>query len=139
MRLSPWRRNVKWFRGGLVLNAHGRLNHSNIGVRVFKKKTTVRELRPCPIETKKATMYAFPRSHAFMSSGNAGSSSTSETGLIIQFIQGKRSRKRATALHVLQAQIAWEGRCKATWKREFKLLWRDADSPNHQDDKVDMD
>ena len=29
--------------------------------------------------------------------------------------------------------------CKATWKREFKLLWREAGPPNHHDDKVDSD
>jgi len=28
------------------------------------------------------------------------------------------------------------GRCKATWKREFKLPWREAGPPNHHDDKV---
>jgi len=33
----------------------------------------------------------------------------------------------------------WEGRCKATWKRGFKLPWREADPPNHQDDQVDSD
>ena len=27
-----------------------------------------------------------------------------------------------------------EGRCKATWKREFKLPWREAGPPNHHDD-----
>ena len=32
-----------------------------------------------------------------------------------------------------------EGRCKATWKREFKLLWREAGPPNHRDGKVDSD
>jgi len=32
-----------------------------------------------------------------------------------------------------------EGRCKVTWKREFKLLWREAGPPNHHDDKVDSD
>ena len=32
-----------------------------------------------------------------------------------------------------------EGRCKATWKREFKLSWREAGPPNHHDDKVDSD
>ena len=32
-----------------------------------------------------------------------------------------------------------EGRCKATWKREFKLPWREAVSPNHHDDVVDSD
>ena len=28
---------------------------------------------------------------------------------------------------------------KATWKREFKLPWREAAPPNHHDDKVDSD
>ena len=32
---------------------------------------------------------------------------------------------------------AYEGRCKATRKREFKLSWREAGPPNHLDDKVD--
>ena len=32
-----------------------------------------------------------------------------------------------------------KGRCKATWKREFKLPWREAGPPNHVDDKVDAD
>ena len=31
-----------------------------------------------------------------------------------------------------------EGRCKATWKREFKLPCREAGPPNHHDDKVDL-
>ena len=30
-----------------------------------------------------------------------------------------------------------EGRYKATWKREFKLPWREAGPPNHLDDEVD--
>jgi len=32
-----------------------------------------------------------------------------------------------------------EGRCKATWKREFNLPWREAGQPDHHDDKVDSD
>ena len=28
---------------------------------------------------------------------------------------------------------------QATWKRELKLPWREAGSPNHHDDKVDLD
>ena len=31
------------------------------------------------------------------------------------------------------------GRCKATWRREFELPWREAGPPNHHDDKVDSD
>ena len=34
---------------------------------------------------------------------------------------------------------AAKGIYKATWKREFKLPYRDADPPNHHDDKVDSD
>jgi len=30
-------------------------------------------------------------------------------------------------------------RCKATWKREFKLPWRKAGPPNHLDGKVNSD
>ena len=29
-------------------------------------------------------------------------------------------------------------RCKAAWKTEFKLPWREASQPNHLDDKVDQ-
>ena len=32
-----------------------------------------------------------------------------------------------------------KGRCKTLWKREFKLLWREAGPPNHHDDRVDLD
>ena len=32
-----------------------------------------------------------------------------------------------------------ESRCKATWKRGFKLSWREAGPPNHRDHKVDAD
>ena len=32
-----------------------------------------------------------------------------------------------------------EGRHKATWKRKFKLPWREAGPPNHLNDKVDSD
>ena len=32
-----------------------------------------------------------------------------------------------------------EGRCKATWKMEFKLSWRKAGPFNHHDYKADSD
>ena len=32
-----------------------------------------------------------------------------------------------------------EGKCKATWKREFKLPWCEASAPHHHDEKVDSD
>ena len=36
-------------------------------------------------------------------------------------------------------RVYLEGRCKATWKREIKLPWREAGPPNDLDDKVDSD
>ena len=32
-----------------------------------------------------------------------------------------------------------EGRCEATWKREFELPWREAGPPDHHGDEVDSD
>ena len=32
-----------------------------------------------------------------------------------------------------------EGRCKATWKREFKLPWCEVGPPNHHDEKMGSD
>jgi len=32
-----------------------------------------------------------------------------------------------------------EGRCKATWKTELKLPWRQAGPPDHHNDQVDSD
>ena len=32
-----------------------------------------------------------------------------------------------------------EGRCKATWQREFKLPWREAGPPNYLNDTIDSD
>ena len=40
------------------------------------------------------------------------------------------------SLHTCRLQ---EGRYKTTRKREFKLPWREAGSPNHPDDEVDSD
>ena len=36
-------------------------------------------------------------------------------------------------------QRALKDTCKDTWKRKFKLPWREASPLNHQDDKVDSD
>ena len=41
--------------------------------------------------------------------------------------------------HPLRTEGEGVGRGKATWKREFKLPWREAGAPNHHDDKVDSD
>ena len=42
----------------------------------------------------------------------------------------------STGLGPLDAE---EGRCKATWKREFNLPWREAGLLYYHDDKVDSD
>jgi len=46
MREHLLRRNVKRFRGGLVLKAHRLLYHSTLGLRVIKKKEDARALEP---------------------------------------------------------------------------------------------
>ena len=55
--------------------------------------------------------------------------------LYTPFIQLNTPYIYYTPMHV----IVQEGRCNATWKRGFKLPWRDAGPPNHHDDKVDSD
>ena len=40
--------------------------------------------------------------------------------------------------HILPETVSL-AQCKATWKRELKLSWREAGPQNHLDDKVDSD
>jgi len=50
------------------------------------------------------------------------------------------SRKSSTNVQLKVYPFVYqEGICKATWKREFKLPWREAGPPNHHDNKVDSD
>ena len=64
--------------------------------------------------------------HTHMSAGHTyGISSTFSCGSIASTLPG-----------TCEGQ---QGRCKATWKREFKLPWREAGPPIHLDDKVDSD
>jgi len=42
-------------------------------------------------------------------------------------------------MNTLIGELPYEGRYEATWKREFKLPWREASPPNHLDDNVDSD
>ena len=39
----------------------------------------------------------------------------------------------------LKFRVVEEGGCKATWKMESMLPWREAGPPDHHDDKVDSD
>ena len=49
-----------------------------------------------------------------------------------------RERRRESGREKESVAAPQEGRCKATWKREFKLPWREAGPPQHHDDKVDL-
>ena len=42
-------------------------------------------------------------------------------------------------VEAVEVQCDQKGACKATWKREFKLPWRESGSPDHHDDTVDSD
>ena len=50
-----------------------------------------------------------------------------------------RTQQSCVVNALCSIKLQQEGRCKATWKREFKLPWRKAGPPNHHDDKVDSD
>ena len=54
------------------------------------------------------------------------------------------AREAPPALHVrpllaVHRGLVQEGRYQATWKREFKLPWREAGPPNYLNDGVDSD
>ena len=49
------------------------------------------------------------------------------------------SKRERHALHVTIILHRAEGTCKAVWKREFKLPWREAGPPYHHDGKMDSD
>ena len=60
--------------------------------------------------------------------------------LLRNLILRESDSKAVTRLYLPQCSLRqarctldlfWEGRCKATWKREFKLPWREAGPPNH--------
>jgi len=57
------------------------------------------------------------------------------------FLQKNFSTQPAqnTMRNILARMSLYEGRCRATWKTEFKFPWREAGPPNHHDDKVDSD
>jgi len=59
----------------------------------------------------------------------------------ISFQRGTGTTRRAVWVTVQKSNFGTglEGRCEATWKREFKLPWREAGPPTHHDDKVDSD
>jgi hypothetical protein len=52
------------------------------------------------------------------------------TGIFTETARGKEADIHAHAE---------DGGYKATWRRQFKLPWREAGPPNHLDDKVDVD
>ena len=50
--------------------------------------------------------------------------------------RGARAQIQMERFPTLEATLE---ACKAIWKREFKLPWREAGPPDHHDDKVDSD
>jgi len=120
---------VKRFRGGLVFKAHRLLYHSTLGLRVIKKKK-VSQLR--------SRSQASVKAEDGSSIGSLLSYLRLLTGPTFSWrkdcpVELFLSRSQVS----VKAEEAQEGRCKATWKREFKLPWREAGPPNHHDDKVD--
>ena len=55
----------------------------------------------------------------------------------------ERERERATQMSATNTTSGddppWEGRYKATWKRELKIPLREAGPPDRLDDKVNSD
>ena len=108
--VQPLHRNVQRFRGGLVLKAHRLLYHSMLGLRVIKKEKE----------------YLFSRS--------------SSPWMLRRSLQSDSSCPPSGTFSVGQSEEqCLEGRYKATWKRKFKLPWRDPGPTTHLNDKVDSD
>ena len=99
------------FRGGLVFKAHEPLYHSTLGLSEIKRK----KIGP---------------------SGNREPRPKRSPPQV-----GQHMSIGMTHLGLYQKPIYIDigGRCKNTWKREFKLPWREAGPPNHLDDGVDSD
>jgi len=55
------------------------------------------------------------------------------------FLVGVQGMAALSDADLIQSRFLQRGRYKATWKREFRLPWREAGPPNHHDDKVDSD
>ena len=77
--------------------------------------------------------------HTEMCNGSEAGSYLKRTDPCITQLKAQGPRVRAErASNVSELpQLPVEGRCKAPWKREFKLPWREAGPPNHHDDNVD--
>ena len=60
-------------------------------------------------------------------------------GLAAGLVSSSAEASAVSAVLSLGKNLHTDGRCKATWKREFKLPWREAGPPNHHDDIVDSD
>ena len=64
--------------------------------------------------------------------------------LVGDVVEGRGQKCKPHHLHVPPCHpesiiASGSGRCKATWKREFKHPWREAGPPNHLDELVDSD
>ena len=50
---------------------------------------------------------------------------------------GNLTRGRGSTAACIALVPLLQVRCMATWKKEFKLAWREASPPNHLDGKLD--
>ena len=65
--------------------------------------------------------------------------STLISGKLDPIPHGQRRREGSLGGSAIAPCCFQEGICEATWKKKFRLPWREAGSPNHRDDEVDRD
>jgi len=58
---------------------------------------------------------------------------------MVQCLERRKGSQRTSERRACSKCTPEEGRCKATWQRDFNIAWRVASPPNHHDDKVDSD
>ena len=57
----------------------------------------------------------------------------------VEGFKSVRATKKKLCIPLYGLRVEQECRCKATWKREFKLSWREVCLFNHDDDVVGLD
>ena len=114
----PWRQPTGNWMVSLV-NSHTNATRIGWHLRVIDLRFAPELPLGC-LNTRKTTGY----SHTAVCAWRAG---------------GKETVRGDTSVSAPPNQMLQEGKCKAAWKREFKLPWREAGPPNHHDDKVDSD
>jgi hypothetical protein len=59
--------------------------------------------------------------------------------IYVEGFKSVRATKKKLRIPLYGLRVEQEGRCKATWKREFKLSWREARSFNHHEDVMGLE